>query len=41
MKEGVASRSFEGVTTAYLTDEWLPEVKAVLESYRRTPAVWL
>lgn len=41
VKEGVASRSFEGVTTAYLTDEWLPEVKAVLESYRRTPAVWL
>lgn len=41
-KEGVASRSFEGVTTAYLTDAWLPEVKEVLDRWRweRSVASW-
>lgn len=35
-KEGVASRSFEGVTTAYLTDAALalPDVKDLLSRYR-------
>lgn len=34
VKDGVVSRSFEGVTTAYLTDTWLPEVKEVLDRHR-------
>lgn len=35
-KEGVSSRSFEGVTTTYLTDAALklPEVKDLIERYR-------
>jgi hypothetical protein len=34
VKEGISSRSFEGVTTAYMTDAWLPEVKETLDRYR-------
>jgi len=39
-REGVTSRSFEGVTTAFMTDALLPEVKEKLERYRRVLPAW-
>lgn len=32
-REGVASRSDQGVTVSYLTDAWLPEVREILDRH--------